>query len=109
AAGVDELRALRRVLLVPLAYGEELRPRRPQLPERGGLRRQAGLLEQVLAVADAETSDIRAEADDRVVARHGLIPLPGRVALLQRLRPVAAEVDEVARLGHELPDEADLD
>ena len=57
--------------------------------------RQAGLLEQVAAVADGQAADVGAEADLAAVRRDRLPPLPGQPLLCRLLAPVLPQVDEL--------------
>ena len=76
---VDEVRVggLGRRVLVGLAEGDEVVPRRPRLGELGRVGLDAGLVEEILAVADRLRADVGPEADGRrAVLRARLRPLP---------------------------------
>src|SRR5690606_23586458 len=89
------------LLLELLPLGEEVVPRRPELADLFAVGREAGLLEQVLAVAHGERADVGAEADELLaVLGDAHLPLPRQEVLLQLLAAVVKEVDELVRLLH---------
>ena len=107
---VHERRLRRRVLHVLLADIEVPLPRRPLLADRLGVGGQAGLLEEVGAVADGERPGVRPEADRGSVGGRRRLPLPREERRLQAAGAHVVQVDELVRLGlHHLGDTPDLD
>jgi len=85
------------------------RTSRPDCPgPLGPVGRQPGLREQVAAVADRLRPDVGAVAEDLAVLGGRAGHLPVQPAVLQVVRAVLAQVDELVRPGQVLVDPADL-